>query len=115
MDAFVVERKPLALRSGLRSSAAGKLAVSEAPRAKHDASLVSADPPPLVDMSKDELEDELRMFDYDPSYGPFVGVRRLTRWERARRLGLNPPERIRAILLMSPARVDGMREGGNLW
>lgn len=53
-------------------------------------------------MSNAEKEDVLRLFDVNPRYGPFSGVDRLMRWERALTWGLNPPEIIRRVI-----------EGGN--
>ena len=42
----------------------------------------------------DGLSDVLRVFDMTSSYGPYVGISRLSRWERAKKLGLNPPEEV---------------------
>jgi DNA polymerase delta subunit 4 len=36
----------------------------------------------------------LRTFDLSYEYGPCIGVSRLTRWERAYKLGLNPPPEV---------------------
>ncbi|EIM80352.1 uncharacterized protein STEHIDRAFT_150559 [Stereum hirsutum FP-91666 SS1] len=41
----------------------------------------------------------LRVFDMSYEYGPFIGVTRLERWERANALGLNPPPEIKEILI----------------
>ncbi|KAF9512948.1 hypothetical protein BS47DRAFT_1382744 [Hydnum rufescens UP504] len=40
----------------------------------------------------------LRTFDLSYEYGPCIGVSRLTRWERAYKLGLNPPSEVKEIL-----------------
>lgn len=40
----------------------------------------------------------LRVFDFDPTYGPSLGLTRLERWERARNLGDEPPHEIAEIL-----------------
>lgn len=40
----------------------------------------------------------LRVFDMTSKYGPYIGVSRLQRWERAKKWGLNPPEEIKMIL-----------------
>jgi hypothetical protein len=65
--------------------------------------------------TKEKLEDELRLFDLDSRYGPFVGVDRMARWKRAERLGLEPPEHIMRILTQADIPVDKQREGGHLW
>jgi DNA polymerase delta subunit 4 len=36
----------------------------------------------------------LRTFDLSYEYGPCVGVSRLERWERAKAMGLNPPQEV---------------------
>jgi hypothetical protein len=64
---------------------------------------------------KEQLEVELRMFDLDARYGPFVGVDRVARWKRAERMGLDPPEHILHILTQQDVPVDSQREGGYLW
>jgi DNA polymerase delta, subunit 4 len=65
--------------------------------------------------AKEQLEDELRLFDLDSRYGPFVGIDRIARWQRAHRLGLEPPEHILQILTQIEVPVDKQREGGHLW
>ncbi len=46
--------------------------------------------------SVEELEKRLRSeFDLETKYGPVVGLTRLERWERAVRLGLEPPVWVR--------------------
>lgn len=42
---------------------------------------------------EEEGEEErlLHSFDLDPSFGPFVGITRKSRWHRAVRFGLHPP------------------------
>lgn len=49
-------------------------------------------------MSPDEMEDALRLFDLNPRFGPFTGIGRLVRWDRAQRWGLQPPLLIRRIV-----------------
>ncbi|KAI4297194.1 hypothetical protein L6164_037093 [Bauhinia variegata] len=41
-----------------------------------------------------EHEEMLQQFDMNMAYGPCLGMSRLARWERAHKLGLNPPEEI---------------------
>ncbi|KAK4141184.1 DNA polymerase delta, subunit 4-domain-containing protein [Dichotomopilus funicola] len=44
-------------------------------------------------------EKVLRYFDVSSQYGPCIGISRLKRWQRAQRLGLNPPVEVLAVLL----------------
>ncbi|KAF9874494.1 DNA polymerase delta [Colletotrichum karsti] len=44
-------------------------------------------------------EKVLRYFDVSSQYGPCIGLQRRKRWERADRLGLNPPVEVLAVLL----------------
>ncbi|KAL0940362.1 DNA polymerase delta subunit 4 [Colletotrichum truncatum] len=44
-------------------------------------------------------EKVLRYFDVSSQYGPCIGLQRMKRWERAQRLGLNPPVEVLAVLL----------------
>ncbi|KAJ3949957.1 uncharacterized protein N0V96_001092 [Colletotrichum fioriniae] len=41
----------------------------------------------------------LRYFDVSSQYGPCIGLQRMKRWQRAERLGLNPPIEVLAVLL----------------
>lgn len=59
------------------------------------------------DYSKNE--EALREFDMNMSYGPCLGITRLARWERATRLGLNPPKEIEGLL------KAGAVQGECLW
>ncbi|CAG8559196.1 10817_t:CDS:2 [Acaulospora colombiana] len=49
------------------------------------------------------VEEILQKFDLDYKYGPCIGIRRLDRWERAQRLGLNPPVVIKELLTKHPS------------
>ncbi|KAK0741818.1 DNA polymerase delta, subunit 4-domain-containing protein [Apiosordaria backusii] len=44
-------------------------------------------------------EKVLRYWDVSSQYGPCVGITRLKRWQRAERLGLNPPIEVLAVLV----------------
>ncbi|KAH7156939.1 DNA polymerase delta, subunit 4-domain-containing protein [Dactylonectria macrodidyma] len=44
-------------------------------------------------------EKVLRYFDVSSQYGPCIGTPRMKRWQRAERLGLNPPVEVLAVLL----------------
>lgn len=72
-----------------------------------------ADNMDLALLSKEQVEAALRLFDLNPAYGPFVGVDRKARWERACEWGLNPPDVIRRLLELDHA-VD-KRDCGSLW
>ncbi|KAG5983040.1 hypothetical protein E4U55_000936 [Claviceps digitariae] len=49
----------------------------------------------------------LRYFDVSSQYGPCIGIDRTKRWERAERLGLNPPIEVLAVLLKERKRSSG--------
>eukprot|EP01056_Protomagalhaensia_sp_Gyna25_P000391 Protomagalhaensia_sp_Gyna_25__390@NODE_1185_length_2087_cov_4_384766_g942_i0_p2_GENE_NODE_1185_length_2087_cov_4_384766_g942_i0NODE_1185_length_2087_cov_4_384766_g942_i0_p2_ORF_typecomplete_len162_score18_74DNA_pol_delta_4/PF04081_13/4_6e17_NODE_1185_length_2087_cov_4_384766_g942_i012181703 len=57
-----------------------------------------------VKRSSKEVEGEiiLKRFDLDPTYGPSRGLTRTQRYERACRLGLQPPPIVREILAGLP-------------
>ncbi|KAI0594261.1 DNA polymerase delta, subunit 4-domain-containing protein [Biscogniauxia sp. FL1348] len=44
-------------------------------------------------------EKVLRYWDVSSQYGPCVGISRMKRWQRADRLGLNPPLEVLAVLV----------------
>lgn len=44
-------------------------------------------------------EKILRYFDVSSQYGPCIGITRTKRWQRAEKLGLNPPIEVLAVLL----------------
>ncbi|KAK8129766.1 DNA polymerase delta [Apiospora kogelbergensis] len=46
-----------------------------------------------------QAEKVLRYFDVSSQYGPCVGISRLRRWQRADKLGLNPPPEVLAVLV----------------
>ncbi|KAL4595614.1 hypothetical protein ACB092_12G104400 [Castanea dentata] len=72
--------------------------------------LISHGCPDLKD-DNDENEDILRKFDMNMAYGPCLGMTRLARWERARSLGLNPPEEIEGLLKAGKVRSDCLWDG----
>ncbi|KAL5568298.1 hypothetical protein UlMin_024873 [Ulmus minor] len=77
---------------------------SKKSRSKPVASEHSASPH-LQDDDYDKKEQLLRQFDLNMAYGPCLGMSRLARWERASRLGLNPPKEIEALLKDSDLNV----------
>lgn len=52
----------------------------------------------IVECVSMRVENELRQFDLNPQFGPFVGISRKERFERAVRFGLMPPSNIREVL-----------------
>jgi len=58
-------------------------------------------------------EKILRHFDLSSQYGPCIGIQRLRRWERASRLGLDPPIEVLAVLLKEEAKGD-QRDAGRI-
>ncbi|KAK3387802.1 DNA polymerase delta, subunit 4-domain-containing protein [Podospora didyma] len=59
-------------------------------------------------------EKVLRYFDVSSQYGPCVGTPRLQRWQRAERLGLNPPIEVLAALLKEQASGDEKNERAHM-
>lgn len=53
-------------------------------------------------------EKILREWDMSGQFGPCIGISRLRRWRRARRLGLEPPLEVLAVLL---GKLDGEEKG----
>lgn len=58
-----------------------------------------------------ECEEVLRQFDMNMAYGPCLGMSRLARWERAQKLGLNPPKEIESILKRGKVSSECLWEG----
>eukprot|EP00884_Botryococcus_braunii_P012091 jgi/Botrbrau1/20883/Bobra.0135s0014.2 len=54
------------------------------------------------DATAEDLDDKLRQFDLTSTYGPSLGISRIARWERAQKLGLNPPDDIICLLRNLP-------------
>ncbi|KDQ13951.1 hypothetical protein BOTBODRAFT_33071 [Botryobasidium botryosum FD-172 SS1] len=48
----------------------------------------------------------LRAFDLSYEYGPCIGVSRLDRWNRAKAIGMSPPEAVRQILMTKQGSED---------
>ncbi|KAF3795943.1 DNA polymerase delta subunit 4 [Nymphaea thermarum] len=103
------------------SGSIGK-AATKASKAKQGASLGGLSPQPAalvtssggsLDLRDDVDEDEeiLRQFDLDMSFGPCLGISRMERWERANRLGLNPPKNVERLLKAGNASLDCLLEG----
>jgi DNA polymerase delta subunit 4 len=55
----------------------------------------------LVHQQGMSLHDKvLREFDLSSQFGPCIGIARHKRWMRAKRLGMEPPLEVLAVLLM---------------
>ncbi|XP_065853181.1 uncharacterized protein [Euphorbia lathyris] len=72
--------------------------------------LISHGAPDLKD-DYDKDEQVLRQFDMNMSYGPCIGMTRLGRWERANRLGMNPPREIGCLLKDGKVNSDCLWDG----
>ncbi|KAK3937331.1 DNA polymerase delta subunit 4 [Diplogelasinospora grovesii] len=59
-------------------------------------------------------EKVLRYFDVSSQFGPCIGTTRLKRWQRAQRLGLNPPIEVLAVLLQEEAKRNGNIERAHM-
>ncbi|KAL3502326.1 hypothetical protein ACH5RR_036775 [Cinchona calisaya] len=75
-------------------------------------------PPALVSHGSPDLEDDydaqeevLRQFDMNMAYGPCLGMTRLARWERAKALGMNPPEDVGRLLEAGKVRAECLWDG----
>ncbi|KAH6606712.1 hypothetical protein Trco_005865 [Trichoderma cornu-damae] len=62
----------------------------------------------------DLSEKVLRYFDVTSQYGPCIGTTRLKRWQRAERLGLNPPIEVLAVLVKEENRGDDEKETAHM-
>ncbi|CAM8968443.1 unnamed protein product [Rhodiola kirilowii] len=74
------------------------------------AALISHGSPDLRD-DHDKHENMLRQFDLNMVYGPCIGMSRLERWERAKKLGMNPPGHIESLLTYGKAGANCVFEG----
>ncbi|KAL6219989.1 hypothetical protein ACLB2K_007747 [Fragaria x ananassa] len=72
--------------------------------------LISHAAPDLKD-DYDEQEELLRQFDLNTAYGPCLGITRLARWERACRLGMDPPKQVETLLKGGKVRLDSLWDG----
>ncbi|KAJ3099592.1 hypothetical protein HDU97_002940 [Phlyctochytrium planicorne] len=64
--------------------------------------------------NREELIEKLKQFDLDSKFGNNVGMTRLQRWNRAKKLNLSPPEHLGSILQAKEVQEDAeLREA--LW
>lgn len=64
-----------------------------------------------ADDDNDEVEEILKEFDMNTSYGPCLGLSRMERWQRAVGLGLNPSHQIKDILERAGGMPNCLWEG----
>ncbi|GAB2293317.1 hypothetical protein Dimus_027519 [Dionaea muscipula] len=107
MKGFYKQQKKKSGGVSKPSAKAKSAAAKRTTTPKHSASVGSdvVQPPALVSHGSFDLRDDyddkelfLRQFDMNMAYGPCIGINRLTRWERAHRMGLNPPREVEALL-----------------
>ncbi|VVA90649.1 unnamed protein product [Arabis nemorensis] len=88
-----------------------KHAVTLASDATQPKALITHDGSLDVNEDYDKNEEMLRQFDMDMAYGPCMGMTRLGRWERAMRLGMNPPNEIEKLLKTEKVKQDCLWQG----
>ncbi|PXF40309.1 DNA polymerase delta subunit 4 [Gracilariopsis chorda] len=120
MDKFVRVEKPLS--PSLRETSKKRTQPQAAPQefvplpSPVDWHFIQSDDATRVDvhaLSKDQLEHILRLFDLNPAYGPFVGVDRLLRWQRAEQCGLSPPLLVKRVI--DTGIAVSQQHAGRLW
>ncbi|RDX69058.1 DNA polymerase delta subunit 4, partial [Mucuna pruriens] len=72
---------------------------------------ISHDGKPDLEDEQKESEAVLRQFDLNMAYGPCLGMTRLARWERAQKLGLNPPPEIESLLKSGNVQTESLWDG----
>ncbi|ORY85721.1 DNA polymerase delta, subunit 4-domain-containing protein [Protomyces lactucae-debilis] len=97
---------PVVLDIATHDSAAPTLnphdpAIKQAARAIHQAKLA-----PMIHADPSDLQVILRDFDLSGRYGPCVGISRLERFERAEKMGLNPPAVVGQVLRTQEGMTD---------
>ncbi|KAL1328235.1 uncharacterized protein LOC107481589 [Arachis duranensis] len=96
-------------KSNTKSSKKASAKSSKKASAKSDA----AQPTALVSHEDDYSAGEamLRQFDMNMAYGPCAGMTRTARWERAQKLGLNPPQEIEKLLKSGKVQNESLWDG----
>ncbi|KAG5368010.1 DNA polymerase delta subunit 4 [Yarrowia sp. C11] len=62
-----------------------------------------------------DCEKILKNFDFTIDYGPVAGLTRLERWERANKLGLNPPAVVKKILVTKQGETENVYKQSYLY
>ncbi|CAI5466783.1 unnamed protein product [Closterium sp. Yama58-4] len=104
------QRKPVGERQGKHGSGSGKQTdwkAAEEPGNEVQNDAIIAPPQEQAE----QAERALQLFDMDMAFGPCTGLSRLERWQRANRLGLNPPAHVQALLESASCREDSVWEG----
>ncbi|KAJ1672965.1 hypothetical protein EV182_006151 [Spiromyces aspiralis] len=57
---------------------------------------------------------QLFHFDLDPRFGPCLGISRLLRWDRAKKLGMDPPVTIKMLLQRSQHEDLGAQDDDSI-
>ncbi|CAA0820123.1 polymerase delta 4 [Striga hermonthica] len=113
MKGFFREKKKLGVSKNPKSS-------KKTAKTKHSATCGTdvVQPPALVAHGSFDLQDEyddkeevLRQFDMNMAYGPCIGMSRLERWNRAKVLGLHPPELVENLLKANMASSECLWNG----
>ncbi|KAK7319335.1 hypothetical protein RJT34_04054 [Clitoria ternatea] len=73
--------------------------------------LISHGGSPDIEDEHNDNEAVLRQFDLNMAYGPCLGMTRLARWERAQKLGLNPPQEIERLLKTGKVHTESLWDG----
>eukprot|EP00897_Mesotaenium_endlicherianum_P010099 jgi/Mesen1/9117/ME000058S08611 len=60
---------------------------------------------------EDPVEEELKLWDMDMTYGPCLGRTRIQRWLCAEKQGLNPPKNVRTYLESPGTKQQCLWEG----
>jgi len=61
---------------------------------------------PGLFIDREEADARLRVFDLNTKYGPCMSCTRLERWNRAKKLNMDPPQEILSILETFPEMAD---------
>ncbi|XP_057748649.1 uncharacterized protein LOC130967690 [Arachis stenosperma] len=96
-------------KSNTKSSKKASAKSSKKASAKSDATQ-----PTALDSHGDDYsagEAMLRQFDMNMAYGPCAGMTRTARWERAQKLGLNPPQEIEKLLKSGKVQNESLWDG----
>ncbi|KAK7400221.1 hypothetical protein VNO78_11421 [Psophocarpus tetragonolobus] len=109
MKGFYRQRKTTATKKSSKKSPTH--ATSLGSNAAQTPALVSHGGKPDLEDEYKESEVALRQFDLNAVYGPCLGMTRLARWERAQRLGLNPPPEIETLLKSGKVQTQPLWDG----
>lgn len=97
-DSYKVQRSSASISDGQGKKDMDVVAPSSRGVATSLATAVPASP---LEQPSSDAHDEsaLRQFDLTSKFGPCTGMSRLERWERAAQLGLDPPIKVKQLVL----------------